>query len=124
MFHSDLLQTDFPTRGTVVGRRGDKAYASGHGRIKSATRFPHEEDAKSVLVGISSEDYTDLLEKFDTPRLTTFEAEEGDFDMGSFVKNTRWRSVCRTAALPNDSRSIPSSARSWRDRRQGRQSQG
>ena len=41
-----------------------------------------------VLVrNIIREDCTDLLEKFDTPRLTTFEeAEEGDFDMGAFVK--------------------------------------
>ncbi|MEL7066887.1 MAG: DNA gyrase C-terminal beta-propeller domain-containing protein, partial [Planctomycetota bacterium] len=44
--------------------------------------------ADDVLVrNIIREDCTDLLEKFDTPRLTTFEeAEEGDFDMGAFVK--------------------------------------
>ena len=58
--------------------------------------------ADDVLVrNIIREDCTDLLEKFDTPRLTTFEeAEEGDFDMARSSKSTRWRSAFPTGALP------------------------
>ena len=104
IFPSDLLQASREASGLALSRLQAEAIGAlrliqlvgleieklvaDYAELLSKIRDYEAILADDVLVrNIIREDCTDLLEKFDTPRLTTFEeAEEGDFDMGAFVK--------------------------------------